>query len=1280
MATLAVIATGMAVTPTPASADTEPAIAHRLASKQLKVGFGADGSIQSLRINGDTFDTQYVMNPVSAPDEAAEPDVGKRQWLGNLMFSYALGDGPATTSGVGGTPWQRAWTTLSGDGRTVEQTASSVTVTYRNSRTPGGIADFTVTQRYSLAPDGSMRWSQTVDNTSGRRLTIGDWGMPIPNNETFTKPKDEIYETRVLAHSFVGRDGSFITIGRPSGIGPSLLLTPDVGTGSGFEYQDRWRVEEVGQTAWASSPEGLSNIKGLNVFYSNSTAIAATGRGYLDNTATVIDPGTSVTHGYRISAVADDVARRDTLVALGQPDLQMVPGWVLPVDQQAQLAVRVKGTITSVSARTGNDLKSAVRSDPAIRYSRANGDYRIYTVTPNRNALGRNQITVRWRDPAGRMNTSVAQLYVSDATGKALRAHAAFLVAKTQWTRERDRLAPGDIRDQTFDDWLMNARDGSAPTSDNPPGGRNNDFTGSFGLGDDWGFTHAEFLAAMNRIDPVADQIRALDGYLTTAVWQNLMGNSADSTNPSYLVFNFWEQGRPGRLGTTPIYRGYNYPHIYTTFFDMYRIAKQYPGIIRFAHPAQWYLEAAYGVMRELYRGPVGYSQAGLMGDQLLPTIVEALRDAGMTAEADDIDDALDDKYQAFAKQKYPFGSEYSYDNTGEESVYTLARQRMATDRARAQKTFRQIVGKTLATRGRMPVWYRDVVPTTINGENWWQLQYSVALAGYPLDDYVNHTAATETGRDTVTPSRRAELQRANYAAKTTLMAGVNSGQISSDPANIGASAWTYQSELGRLGTLGDGGGPNVEQLNGWRSRSGESDLGLWGVLQTMSTDVVTDDPIFGSLTYGGRSTATARSTTITPADGVNRRLNMVSQQLSVSLDTDTYRQATVAATNSALRLDMANTAGTSHTGTVRVSGLVSGAYRVSVDGKPGRTVVVAPPRNGLAPTVRFEFNAPPARRFGLSIDPVATPPNTAPAVDAGPDQTVTFGTEAITLHGSARDDGVGSGDATLASRWTVTATPVGGSARIDTAGSLRPRVTVSTPGTYSFRLSVSDGRLSSSDSVSVVVRPRPPMPAHWVHYTFDSQRNRTVPDTSGNGNDLLLFGRSEIRSDGTGSHLHLDGTLNSFAAMPENILSRCDSCTISMRFRADASQVGQKDQFPLFDITGPDETYFSLTPLSVPGVAVTQIATATTEQELDSTFRAQPGRWTTISVTIGTRGPSRVEYQMFVDGTPVSAVRDLRVAPSALGATRMNYLGLSGLGGPQFIGDIDDVRIDGLK
>ncbi len=376
------------------------------------------------------------------------------------------------------------------------------------------------------------------------------------------------------------------------------------------------------------------------------------------------------------------------------------PGLVVPYDQTAQAAFRIKGTITSVTAKNNNDLGGANPTNPKVTFSRANGDYRIYSIAFDKTQLGTNLVTVNYTDAAGRTRSSVLQFSVTDKVANALNAHADFMVKNQQWTTA-DGITTDDIRYGTYDDWMMNAADGSLPSSTKAPEGKRNEYAGYYGLGDDWGLPHGEFLAAKNALDPVKTQVQSLDLYLEKAVWEHLMGNTADTTKPSYLVYDFWEQGKPGAANTTPSYRGYAYPHIYNTFFSMYQIAKQNPGLISYSHPSKWYLTQAYGVFKELYDGPVSYNwNTGLMGELTTPALIDALRTEGMTQQANDIEAKMAVKYKNFSSEKYPYGSEYSYDNTGEEAVYTLAKLNVNADKANALRMMRDNRGEDARSAG----------------------------------------------------------------------------------------------------------------------------------------------------------------------------------------------------------------------------------------------------------------------------------------------------------------------------------------------------------------------------------------------------------------------------------------------------------------------------------------------------------------------------------------------------------------------------------------------------
>ncbi|MDQ0874886.1 hypothetical protein QFZ77_003545 [Paenibacillus sp. V4I3] len=833
------------------------AFANTLSNSTFNVQTGTNGEITSLKLTGDTFSTDYVMNATNAPNQ----NTADHEWLGELMFTYKLGSGA----------WTKAYTNKSADGRTITQSGNTVTVTYQNSANAEGIKNFKVVVTYSLISD-YLQWSINIMNTSTQSIEFGDVGLPLPFNEFWTAGNDPIYETRVVTHSYVGNNSSYITAARPSGIGPFLLMVPDATTGAGFEYQDRWRIEEHPGSMWAMDQGGW--VEGLNVFYIHSNVIKSTSRGYLPNTSLILAANQSKTYAFKFFKVANESAMKDKLYTEGMVDVTAVPGMMFATNMKAKIDLHTSKTITSVTAQ--------YPSETTITYLNTTGtDHKIYEL--NLNHLGPNNITVNY----GTGEKTVLQFYAIEPIDAALQRHATFMVNKTQWN------APGQIYDKVFDDWMMQNK------------AKRGSFAGYWGWGDDWGYTHGQFLAEKNALTPIASEVTAVDQYLETAIWNRLMINN----HSDYLVHDFLMP----EPNDTPTYRGYAYPHIYNTYFSMYKIAKLYPNLITYTQPKNTYLLRAYNIFKTLYDGPVAYNwNTGLMGELTTPDIIKALQDEGYSTQANDMIAKMATKYNNFKNTTYPYGSEYSYDNTGEEAVYTLAKMNNNTT------MMSKINNKTRAARGQMPIWYYYADPVTITGENWWNFQYTVSLAGYAMDDWIrNHSTTPEVE------------QRLSYAAKIANVGAINSGQISSDAANIGAVSWTYQAEKGNYGALGLDGGP---LFNGWRGMSGEADLGLFGALKILSSDIAVD-PIFGLFGYGADVTQSGSSYVITPKDGLFKRLNLITQKLSMELEKDQYTSATVALAKNNINFTLKNlTPGTAHTTKVTFSGLAAGSYDILVN------------------------------------------------------------------------------------------------------------------------------------------------------------------------------------------------------------------------------------------------------------------------------------------------------------------------------------------------------------
>ncbi|HEY2384491.1 MAG TPA: hypothetical protein VGK48_25210, partial [Terriglobia bacterium] len=137
-----------------------------------------------------------------------------------------------------------------------------------------------------------------------------------------------------------------------------------------------------------------------------------------------------------------------------------------------------------------------------------------------------------------------------------------------------------------------------------------------------------------------------------------------------------------------------------------------------------------------------------------------------------------------------------------------------------------------------------------------------------------------------------------------------------------------------------------------------------------------------------------------------------------------------------------------------------------------------------------------------------AYPANQPPVVNAGPDQSITLPAQA-NLSGAAPDDGLPL-NGTLTVKWSEVSGPA--AVTFSNAGSTATKVSFSAGGTYTIKMSASDGALSSSDNVVITVAaaaapapptqppspPSPPTPpAAGAAYYVSTSGNDSNPGTS---------------------------------------------------------------------------------------------------------------------------------------------------------------------------------------
>ncbi|MGH7731273.1 MAG: PKD domain-containing protein, partial [Candidatus Eiseniibacteriota bacterium] len=132
--------------------------------------------------------------------------------------------------------------------------------------------------------------------------------------------------------------------------------------------------------------------------------------------------------------------------------------------------------------------------------------------------------------------------------------------------------------------------------------------------------------------------------------------------------------------------------------------------------------------------------------------------------------------------------------------------------------------------------------------------------------------------------------------------------------------------------------------------------------------------------------------------------------------------------------------------------------------------------------------------------------PNVAPVVNAGPDQTVVLPAGAA-LDGTVSDDGLPTPPA-LTATWSVVSGP--GPVTFQNASQVDTQASFTTAGVYVLRLTVSDGRLSTSDQVQITAQAvAAPLERRVVASTDDAEESASGVMNLSSTNLELVFNAS---------------------------------------------------------------------------------------------------------------------------------------------------------------------------
>src|SRR6185503_20018002 len=198
-------------------------------------------------------------------------------------------------------------------------------------------------------------------------------------------------------------------------------------------------------------------------------------------------------------------------------------------------------------------------------------------------------------------------------------------------------------------------------------------------------------------------------------------------------------------------------------------------------------------------------------------------------------------------------------------------------------------------------------------------LSYMAAMGGWGILDYALNFAPR--------PHDWLQLGYASYLSSWCL---INAGPPESNygawfpgKENDGAAGWQFtSSKVGNawMGSSYPGGA--MEPRGPWHY-DGEIDLGFCGALR-MSATVLTRDPIFDWLPYGGKLTADKNTISIIPRDGLRQRFDAIltdengsPERLKIELDRDGFAAEQKIVTDKSLNkisFTLENRTGDAHT------------------------------------------------------------------------------------------------------------------------------------------------------------------------------------------------------------------------------------------------------------------------------------------------------------------------------------------------------------------------------
>lgn len=700
-------------------------------------------------------------------------------------------------------------------------------------------------------------WEFVLFNRRNRPTEILDlsFWLPVCGVDEAVAPRDNFNR-----HVSVNRDASWFYWAPLDGYGEHVVMLPEDGTSLEYVTDDNW------------------------FFIHSSTSVDREKDTWRQpSTTRMLRPYEKVRYAFRLFKADGREAVAESICENGGLLFEFVPGMVVPEGVKAAFAVRTRHNIAGITAEYP---ESTVLTRGADK-----GEYELWNVEFDR--LGENRLTVSYGDG----KTCYLDFFVTRPLRELICKRAAFITTKQQhrdaskwydglyslYDMERGELLSPDYLQDLREDFMVGGSDD--PSNSKPV-----------------------FVSEKNVLYPDSLEIASLEYYEKIFVWGKLQRTGEEYPYP-YGIYGSenWYRNRSGMdgdydaggSGKGRMWRTFDYTTHIAIYYNLFRIAENNPKWVNYLD-ADGYLDRAYHTAMAFFEVPYNilmgeqwafhgwcdwaYKQ-GNFHERYILDLIDALQDRGRQKEADRLRREWEKKvtYMIY-EDEWPFGSEMFVDRTAFESSYYIGEYALETEmvpreqfwydknRRRwysytafdesAERDFMQKqLEANLALRGIYePGYSRCGTAWTGNGA---ALDYMSQMGGVALLDYAVRFS-----------DEPYKYVRYGYNSILSSWALMNVGNEASNygywypgKERDGAAGWAFcifQHSHPYMRYLDTGRGP-------WRY-DGEIDHGFTGGVHGAGIYVV-NDPVFGTICYGGDLTVEDKAYRIRPYDGAGRYL-----------------------------------------------------------------------------------------------------------------------------------------------------------------------------------------------------------------------------------------------------------------------------------------------------------------------------------------------------------------------------------------------------------------------